>query len=62
MDKTFAFLMNGFFVLCALFITWGMMDGKKKNSAMGLMAWCYTAFTWACVIALIVLTLIYKGI
>lgn len=62
MDKMIACFMIAFFILCACLITWGMVTGRKRNLVCKLMAFGYTAVSWICVIALVVMTIIYKDL
>lgn len=59
MDKTMAFILIGFFIICACLITWAAFGGPKRSIACKLMAYGYAALFWMCIIAMIVITIIY---
>lgn len=60
MDKTFLFILIGFFVICACFISWAAVGGPKRNLHCKILAISYAVLVWICIIALLVITLIYK--
>ena len=60
MDKLFASIIIGFFVICACFLTWAARGGSKRSLTCKIITYGYAAFTWACIIALVVLTILYK--
>lgn len=60
MDKQLTFVIIGFFVICACFISWAAIGGPKRNIYCKWMALGYVALVWICIIALLVITLIYK--
>ena len=60
MDKPLAFLVIGLLAICAGIVTYGVFDIQKRSLSHRIWAYIYVAFTWACVIALTVLTIIYK--
>lgn len=59
MDKKFAFELIMFFIICACFITWSSIKGPKRNTFYKVVAYGYTTLVWSCIIALIVLTVVY---
>lgn len=59
MDKTFAFEIITLFIICACFITYASVKGPKRNLGSKIVAYGYTALVWSCIIALIVLTIVY---
>ena len=58
MDKTVAFYMICFFVVCAYIITYTMRITPKRNKACAIVSYIYVGFTWLCIIILAILTLI----
>ena len=59
MDKTFAFELIGFFIVCACFITWSATGVAKANRTYRILGYSYAALTWICIVALTVLTILY---
>ena len=59
MDKTFALIIICFAALCACFVTWAAIGCPKVSKYGTLFSWIYTSTVWLCVIAMIVLTIIY---
>ncbi len=60
MDKQLAFIMIGFFAICACFMTWAALGGPKRSIMCKWLAVGYAASVWLCIIALIVITILYK--
>lgn len=59
MDKTFAFTMIGFFIICACFLSWAALGGPKRSIACRWLAVGYVALVWSCIVALAVMVYIY---
>ena len=60
MDKQLTLVIIVFFVICACFISWAAIGGPKRNIYCKWLAISYAVLVWICIIALLVITLIYK--
>jgi hypothetical protein len=60
MDKQLAFILIGFFVICACFITYAALGGSKKSLTCKWIAIGYAALVWVCIIALTAVTILYE--
>ena len=57
MDKTFAFTMIVFFVICACFLTWAALEEPKRNRVCNFLAYGYVTLVWVFIIGLTILTI-----
>lgn len=59
MDKTIAFILIGFFIVCACLSTWCAVSFPKINKYGRLISWIHASVIWLCVVAMVIITIIY---
>jgi len=61
MDKQLAFILIGFFVICACFITYAALGGSKRSLTYKWIAIGYAALVWVCIMALTIVIILYNS-
>lgn len=59
MDKTIAFSIIGFFVLCACVITWATIVSAKRNNVCLFLSYSYAAVVWISILLLLMCVILY---
>lgn len=60
MDKQFTFTLIGTLAIAVGFLSYAALEGPKRTIVCKVITLGYIAFMWLCIIALVVLTLLYK--